>query len=240
MSHDKKILGPDGRPIPSASSKSHSNKKIDNELNKDLLKIFLDKFLIGVLLIFAALIGNFLLENHKSDTAFIKELNLIRAHKIGETWESIYALESIYLDSISKMSDILIREGLNRDRDRRHLRDMERKASSDPPIRDKIMKELENYRNKIGETQQRLQAIEAAYSKQLAETNQLISRNRFWLGERQHVAADAFVSIFLNGGIPLQNKAEFDEHVEIMQKKIEKGRQYIQEMRIEILFEENQ
>ena len=78
---------------------------MNSKLKNDLVKIVIDKLLIGILILIAGLYGNSWLEKYKSTQSFNTDIRKIQVQKIGEAWEALYAFEA--------STDKLIRQTLD-------------------------------------------------------------------------------------------------------------------------------
>ncbi len=83
-------------------------RKIDDQLKKELLKIVVDRLLIGALLVFAGLFANYLIEKYKFEEGFRTELNKTRVARIGEVWESLYVYEAAVDNLVDHFRDIVV------------------------------------------------------------------------------------------------------------------------------------
>ncbi len=62
-------------------------------MKEDIIKLVVDKLLIGLILVGVGFYVSSNLDKMKSDNELTKELAKIQAEKIGETWADIYLLE---------------------------------------------------------------------------------------------------------------------------------------------------
>lgn len=65
-----------------------------SSFKEDLIKILVDKLLVGLLLIIVGIWSTNLIERLKSERSFSAELAKIRAEKIAEVWEKVYLYEA--------------------------------------------------------------------------------------------------------------------------------------------------
>ncbi len=83
-------------------------KKMDDQLKKELLKILVDRLLIGCLLVFAGLFANYLIEKYKFEEGFRTELNKTRVARIGEVWENLYVYEAAVDNLLDHFRNIVV------------------------------------------------------------------------------------------------------------------------------------
>src|ERR1700674_963395 len=65
------------------------------DFKREIFKIVLDKFLIGLLLVLAGYYSTIVVERFKGDVSLSGELNKVRAMKMGEAWEQVYRFEGL-------------------------------------------------------------------------------------------------------------------------------------------------
>ncbi len=75
---------------------------MSDSFKQDIIKILIDKLLIGVILIGSGFYVNAALEHYKSQQSFMSELNKVRVEKIGEVWEKLYEYEHANEDLYKK------------------------------------------------------------------------------------------------------------------------------------------
>lgn len=63
-------------------------------LGNEILKIVIDKLLIGAILLGLGFAANHMLEQYRNKESFKTELNKTRVAKVGEVWELLYAFEA--------------------------------------------------------------------------------------------------------------------------------------------------
>jgi len=81
---------------------------MNDEFKRDILKIVIDKLLIGILLLVAGVLANNLVEKYKLDEGFKTELNKTRVSRIGEVWESLYIYEASVDNVVNEFTQIVI------------------------------------------------------------------------------------------------------------------------------------
>lgn len=204
-----KILGPDGHPI---DSESIQVKKSPKQLSHEIIKIVVDKLLIGLVLVVAALLASFLLEKFKADETFRSEMNLLRAQKIGETWESIFLAEGVFLETSEQLSTTFMgakrRFELKQQDLRKRAQLQVEEQDSDPEHEKKLRERLFAIQKEAREAQASMKDIESRFSTQIKNTRELVRRNRLWLGEDQYSVANNFIAIFSSGSVPIPTSDE--------------------------------
>jgi hypothetical protein len=66
----------------------------NSSLKSEILKIVIDKLLIGAILLGLGFAANHMLEQYRNKESFKTELNKTRVAKIGEVWELLYTFEA--------------------------------------------------------------------------------------------------------------------------------------------------
>lgn len=141
------------------------------ELKHDLIKIIVDKLLIAIIVIFFGLWANKLLESYKVDQSIKKELVIIRANKIAETWESAYATQNLLESAVKELGSV----------DSQVIKAEEELGNSYGAGYSK-----EKTLAKIKIIHERREKILAPLDIEKENLDKLIIKNRFWLGERQY------------------------------------------------------
>ena len=101
---------------------------MNEELKKDLLKILVDKLLIGLILVVAGVFANNLVEKYKSEEGFRTELNKTRVARIGEVWEGLYIYEASVDNVLNHFTQIILETKNN------EKLELERRQTELPPL----------------------------------------------------------------------------------------------------------
>ncbi len=72
-----------------------------SDLLIELIKIFVDKLLIAIILVGVGYFANHSLEQFKADQSFYGEINKIRVQRIADVWEEVYSFEDRF-SAVSK------------------------------------------------------------------------------------------------------------------------------------------
>lgn len=183
---------------------------MNKNLKDDLIKISVDKFLIGLILI---LLGNFatnLVDKFKSERNFSFQLNQKRVEKISEVWEKVYLYEAATEIDIqqSKTKRLYIEP--------REFTDEEFKRA----------------------TNETTQNIRQAYKQSDSLRHELINltnKNRFWLGEESYSEIQNYVENTMEYLYAIENRDEKKVHQ--FSEKREKSRASIKQIRDKLLEE---
>jgi len=136
----------------------------------EILKIILDKLLIGALLVIAGLFGNQFLENYKSNLALRNEISKIQAQKFGEVWEKAFYNGTTVIKFAYKLIEVK----------EKALADQQLKSDEDKKAW--IISEIRPEYDMI--------------SLRLKETEEAAARNRFWLGDCGHDQVAGYSNAF--------------------------------------------
>ncbi len=123
------------------------------EFKYDILKIILDKFLIGVLIIIIGLYGNSILENQKQSLSFNNDLSKIQAQKIGDVWELLYIFEASTDSLIRQVATIDIETTSIEERNERIISEVTGLATKNSKLYDDLIEKTVMNRFWLGEIQ---------------------------------------------------------------------------------------
>lgn len=145
-------------------------------MKEEIIKIVIDKGLIGLLLIVAGYLINRILEKHKSKQSLHNELAKMRISKIGECWEVLFKADSLARQLITVASDGLRKFG------------------------------NENWSEYVEYLKKNTPLIEQELRKELDASHSIIEKNRFWIGHKSYhnfhnytTSIDAYVDAFIIG-----------------------------------------
>jgi hypothetical protein len=183
---------------------------MNKNLKDDLIKISVDKFLIGLILILLGNLATNLVEKFKSERSFSFQLNQRRVEKISEVWEKVYLYEAATEEDVkqSKTKRIYV----------------EPREFTD-----------EAFERATNET---LQNIRQAYKQSDSLRIELISltnKNRFWLGEESYSEIQNYVQSTLDYLYAIENQN--DEKIKALSELRNKSRANIRQIRDKLLDE---
>ena len=135
-------------------------------LKQEILKIVIDKFLIGVILVGLGIFATNLVESLKNERSFALELNKTRVTKMSEVWEKLYLYEAT-LDSAM------------RTRKQRWVSEVPFYHAAYLPNEDAVKKFYFVQKEHEREVAVIMLSSEVAYR----DLTEALHKNRFWLGD---------------------------------------------------------
>ena len=188
---------------------------VDTKFKKDLIKIVVDRLLIAGILLLVSFYVSRLLERYRSDLSFQKELNVVRAERIGSVWENIYLAEA----TTDEIMEGIVEEARKQDA-------LRTKLQNGQIDQKEYLAEMNASGNKISE-------LSRSEDQQLTSLSSIIERNRFWLGERQYLAIRGYLSTFLVV-VPVDGRA-FDSYRKDVERVRVQRRVHLDQIRDDIL-----
>lgn len=184
---------------------------MNKNLKDELIKISVDKFLIGLILILLGNLAANLVEKFKSERNFSFQLNQKRVEKISEVWEKVYLFEAATESAIKELMKQPPNEPLE-------FSDEEAK---------RVVKEFLEARMKIFRQSDSLKS----------ELAGLANKNRFWLGEESHSEIQSYIESTEEYLYALEDKPVNEEKVQKLSAKREKSRANFRHIRDKLLEE---
>ncbi len=184
---------------------------INKNLKDELIKISVDRFLIGMLLILLGSFATNLVEKIKSERSFSTQLNRMRVEKISEVWEKVYLFESATETAI---------KGL------RSKPPNEPREFSDTEAERVLEEDRKFFRNLFRQS-------DSLYG----ELINLANKNRFWLGEESYTEIQNYIANTQDYLYALEEKPMNEEKVQKLSGKREKSRVSIKQIRDKLLAE---
>lgn len=184
---------------------------IDKKLKDELIKISVDKLLIGIILV---ILGNFsanLVEKFMSERSFSVQLNKIRVEKISEVWEKVYIYECAIEAAIQGLGNKPPNEPIE---------------FSDQEVK-RIVDEDVKFFNKLFKQSNSLHS----------ELVALVNKNRFWLGEESYSEIQSYIKSTVEYLHAIEDKPVNEEKVRSLSEKREKSRASIKQIRDRLLEE---
>lgn len=182
---------------------------INKNLKDELIKISVDKFLIGMLLILLGSFATNLVEKIKSERSFSIQLNRMRVEKISEVWEKVYLFETATEGAIKELMEQPPNEPLEFS---------EKEAN-------RVVEEFRNLKRKIFKRSDSLKS----------ELTNLANKNRFWLGEESYSEIQNYIASTLDYLYALEDKPVNEEKIQKLSDKREKSRASIKQIRDKLL-----
>lgn len=175
----------------------------------EIVKIILDKCLIGLLIVIAGLWGNKLVEEYKSAEGFRRDMSRIQATKISEVWEAIYSFEDAYDRMITKVMPLYD----------------EARAENDgsTPDFDKLGRSIQTSFPVI------IQTAEERHSTVMA----LAMNHRFWLGEARYLAVSKYIDLMQAYRVEIEG-SDVDQQSRL-KRELDLARRGIRQTRDELL-----
>jgi hypothetical protein len=184
---------------------------LNKNLKDDLIKISIDKFLIGMLLILLGSFATNLVEKIKSERSFSIQLNRMRVEKISEVWEKVYLFESATETAIKGLRS----KSLNEPREFSG-EEAERVVEEDRKFFKNLFRQSDSLHSDLID---------------------LANKNRFWLGEESYSEIQNYIASTLDYLYALEDKPVNDEKVRRFSEKREKSRASIKKIRDKLLEE---
>jgi hypothetical protein len=126
---------------------------------RDIIKLVLDKLLIGGVILGLGLLGSHWIEKFKNREAFVSELNKNRVEKISEIWEKLYVYEPSLQSTINTLDS---------------------PPTRDPDLSDEEWEmQVKQYYGRASEEQKKLGTIGE-------EIHSSIEAKRFWLNDEEY------------------------------------------------------
>jgi hypothetical protein len=127
---------------------------------RDLIKLALDKLLIGGVILGLGLLGSQWLEKFKNREAFVFEINKTRVEKISEIWEKLYVYEPNFQAAIA---DVGVRP-----------------PAIDPFLNDEeVQRQMQEYIDRVSQHEKNLRTVGG-------NINAAIEAKRFWLTDEEY------------------------------------------------------
>jgi hypothetical protein len=126
---------------------------LNQEFKNDIVKIVIDKLLIGILILIIGLYGNSLLEKYKSAQSFNTDISKIQAKKIGEVWECLYTFEASTDKWVQQILKIEMESVDIKTRNMRLISEMTIPIKENDKLREVLLKKVNSNRFWIGENQ---------------------------------------------------------------------------------------
>ena len=156
---------------------------------REIIKIIVDKALIGILLVIVGFFSTNITEKLKTERSFSSELNKIRAQKIGEVWEKVYLYEA----EVEAETQALISSA-------ERFAESTPTSTSTPRDYQEVVKEAEN------EIRKKMEEGKIPSEKAYRELKDLINKNRLWLGERSYSEVSEYISTTSDYSVAVTNK----------------------------------
>jgi hypothetical protein len=169
--------------------------KLNENLKNDVIKITVDKLLIGVVLAILGFFASNMLEERKSNRAFVDELNKTRAQKLGEVWEMVSMFDSAVEDAAGKLLSNHVKRDINRGLG-------------------VVVTQKQRESELLADASQQEDRLRPMYE----DTMKALIKNRFWLGENEYQRVRHFLELdfeyfkdrmmFLAGAVDESKKGE--------------------------------
>jgi len=184
---------------------------LNKNLKDELIKISVDKFLIGILLILLGSFATNLVEKIKSERSFSVQLNRMRVEKISEVWEKVYFYESATEAAIKGLRSKPPNEPLEFSD-----KEVERVLEEDRKFLKKLFKQSDSLHSELID---------------------LANKNRFWLGEESFSEIQNYIESTVNYLYAIEDKPVNEEKAQKLSEKREKFRASIRQIRDKLLEE---
>jgi len=166
----------------------------------DLIKIIVDKLLIGAIVVILGFVGNFLLEKYKSEVRFSEKINETRVANIGTTWEQVNIIESLYDQlkrPILEEMDMFIKSLEFKDSIKYYPAD----TNMDPFQKDsihayRIIALMDTSIFYFNHFYSYLLYFNDTVYEMRFHAKAIVDQNRFWIGENEHAHLSYFLSAF--------------------------------------------
>jgi hypothetical protein len=188
---------------------------------QDLIKILVDKVLIGIFLVIIGIFSTSFIEKLKSERSFSAELDKIRAEKIGEVWEKVYLYEA---------ASKLIREKLILELLDAGARNLEKTKHPSADLNG-----IKDIKQEVKEMDEKEMRKDPPYFKENVELMNTLNKNRFWLGEDMFSDIEHYLAASEEYNLILTSRDE--NRIKDAEKKREASRATIIKIRDRLLKE---